>query len=282
MWGPLRAQGSQAGPPGSVTPAPQLRRTSNVLFGTHYAPHQRQAQVGVDDGGDDDWLSQLYWPLPSLYRRLFRPVSAGLALVTVTLGCLGCGTNPANTQPPQTQLHAPSGLNFYNPPSPLPAGPSGTVIRARTIEGPPDATTWLVLYKSPSLNNQETAVSGWIIVPDGRPSDGERGIVAWAHGSKGIADRCAPTRQSILAPSPGLSFTGVPLLSEFLEPGLTIVATDYEGLGTPGRHPYGVGESEARSILDIIRAAPHLDSSAGGRAAILGFLPGGRSAVFAN
>lgn len=254
----------------------------DVLFGTYYAPHQRQSRIGVDDGEDDHWLSQLYWPLPSLFRRLFRPVSAGLVLFAVTLGCLGCGTTPANTHPPQIQAQAPSGLNFYNPPTPLPAGPSGTVIWARTIEGPPDATTWLVLYKSLSLNNEETAVSGWIIVPDGRPSEGERGIVAWAHGSKGIADRCAPTRQSILTRSPGLSFEGVPLLSNFLEAGLTVVATDYEGLGTPGRHPYGVGESEARSILDIIRAAPHLDSSAGGRAVILGFSQGGRSAVFAN
>ncbi len=37
--------------------------------------------------------------------------------------------------------------------------------------------------------------------------------------------------------------------------GWTFVATDYEGLGTPGVHPYLVGLSEARGVLDIVRAA---------------------------
>ena len=44
---------------------------------------------------------------------------------------------------------------------------------------------------------------------------------------------------------------------------MVFAATDYEGLGTPGRHPYIVGESEARGTLDIVRAAQQLERSHG-------------------
>ena len=33
--------------------------------------------------------------------------------------------------------------------------------------------------------------------------------------------------------------------------GYAVVRTDYEGLGTPGDHPYLVGVSEGRSVLDM-------------------------------
>jgi len=38
----------------------------------------------------------------------------------------------------------------------------------------------------------------------------------------------------------------------------TVVFTDYPGLGTPGPHPYLVGESEGRAVLDSIRATRQL------------------------
>ena len=40
--------------------------------------------------------------------------------------------------------------------------------------------------------------------------------------------------------------------------GYVVVATDYEGLGTPGVHAYLVGLSEARAVLDSVRAARNL------------------------
>jgi hypothetical protein len=43
-----------------------------------------------------------------------------------------------------------------------------------------------------------------------------------------------------------------------LKAGAAVVATDYPGLGAPGSHPYLVGESEARSVLDAVRAARQL------------------------
>ena len=37
--------------------------------------------------------------------------------------------------------------------------------------------------------------------------------------------------------------------------GVVVAATDYEGLGTPGPHPYIVGASEGHSVLDAAVAA---------------------------
>ena len=61
-----------------------------------------------------------------------------------------------------------------------------------------------------------------------------------------------------------------------------VVGTDYEGLGTPGRHPYIAGPSEARGTLDIVRAARNLpDVHASDRYLVWGHSQGGHAAMFA-
>ena len=57
--------------------------------------------------------------------------------------------------------------------------------------------------------------------------------------------------------------------------------TDYEGLGTPGDHPYLIGVSEGRSVLDMVRAARKLDSNLGKRVVIAGHSQGGHAALWA-
>jgi pimeloyl-ACP methyl ester carboxylesterase len=59
------------------------------------------------------------------------------------------------------------------------------------------------------------------------------------------------------------------------------VRTDYEGLGTPGAHPYLIGRSEGRSTLDIVRAARQLSPSLGRRVVISGHSQGGQAALWA-
>ena len=54
------------------------------------------------------------------------------------------------------------------------------------------------------------------------------------------------------------------MLQTFLDAGYVVAATDYEGLGTPGLHPFLVGESEGRSVLDAARAAHGLKAAAAG------------------
>ncbi|MGW6413420.1 alpha/beta fold hydrolase [Streptomyces vinaceus] len=74
---------------------------------------------------------------------------------------------------------------------------------------------------------------------------------------------------------------GVPALTQFLDSGDVVVATDYQGLGTPGVHQYTVAATETNNVLDSIRAARQIsDTEANRKAAILGWSQGGGAAAF--
>ncbi len=166
--------------------------------------------------------------------------------------------------------------SFYRPPDPLPLAPPGALIRATIIPSagllPAGAVAYRVLYHSQSITGADIAVSGMVVVPGGTPPHGGFPIVAWAHGTTGLADQCAPSLGG---------FTSIPSLDTFLEHGMIVAATDYEGLGTPGIHPYLVGQSEAQSVLDSARAAGNLvGMSASNQVAIVGFSQGGQAALF--
>lgn len=171
---------------------------------------------------------------------------------------------------------APRG-DLYARARPLPAEKPGAVIAVQEVTGTDIAGTVLrVLYHSRSLAGADIAVSGLIVVPRGTAPAGGRPVLSWAHGTTGIADKCAPSKDPQGA--------GLGLAQSFLERGMVVVATDYEGLGTPGRHPYLVGQSEGRGVLDIVRAARALGDRVGAsnRVIIWGHSQGGHAALFAN
>jgi acetyl esterase/lipase len=162
---------------------------------------------------------------------------------------------------------------FYRASAQEIAGPPGTVIRsepmATTLSG---ASAYRVLYRSTGLHDEPIAVSGVVIVPPGPPPPGGRPIVAWAHPTSGVVPRCAPS----LAIFVFQQIQGLRLLTER---GFIVAATDYPGLGTPQTHPYLVGDSEARAVLDIVRAA-HGTGGAQNRFAVWGHSQGGQAALF--
>lgn len=107
-----------------------------------------------------------------------------------------------------------------------------------------------ILYASTSDFGGERAiaVSGMVLLPKGVRPHGGWPVVAWAHGTTGTADVCAPSWT-------GYRERDTQVLRGWLEAGYAVVATDYEGLGTPGVHPYMMFGSAARSVLDSVRAA---------------------------
>lgn len=105
-------------------------------------------------------------------------------------------------------------------------------------------------------------------------------MISWAHGTIGSADDCAPSRDTVSAAAHVWNEHPHELLNQFLKKGWAVVMTDYEGLGTYGRHPYLLGESEARGILDIVRAARRLHPEISARLAIVGHSQGGQAALF--
>ncbi len=159
------------------------------------------------------------------------------ALASALFACIRRPT-PANAQTP-FYLASPGEI----------AGPPGSIIRAESMVGAPSrAATYRVLYRSTGLHGEPIAVSGVVIVPPGPAPAGGRPVIAWAHPTTGVVPRCAPSLSPFLFPL-------IPGLRDMIARGYVIAATDYPGLGTPGPHPYLVGLSEGRAVLDSVRAA---------------------------
>jgi hypothetical protein len=174
----------------------------------------------------------------------------------------------------------PAGDAFYTPPSPLPVGRPGDVIRDRPVTVPTSlgARGYLVMYLSRTATGSVDAVTGTILVPLGRVPRSVP-IVGVGPGTQGLGDQCA-TSKSLAR---GLLY-GDYYLDNLLGHGWAVAVTDYEGLGTPGDHTYAVGRSEGRALIDVVRAAQRLPASGLSTSAKVGFYgysQGGGAAAWA-
>jgi pimeloyl-ACP methyl ester carboxylesterase len=144
-------------------------------------------------------------------------------------------------------------------------GPPGSLIRAEPMMfAPAGAQAYRVLYRSVGMQGEPIAVSGVIVVPPGPAPAGGRPIVAWAHPTTGVVPHCAPAG-----------------LRQLIEQGAVVAATDYPGLGTAGPHPYLVGDSEARAVIDSVRAARSLPGVGEGNSfAVWGHSQGGQASLY--
>jgi alpha-beta hydrolase superfamily lysophospholipase len=199
-------------------------------------------------------------------------MAAGVVALALVLATAASGT----AAPKQSPRRAPNGAAFYRPPDPLPAANPGDLIWSTPFPSVPGAKAWKVLYHSRAVDGTDVAVSGVVVAPTGKvPADG-RPVVSMAHGTRGIADKCAPSRSAD-------SVSQIPAIKTLVKQGYVVVATDYEGLGTPGTHPYLVGESEAHGVLDIARAAQQVpDTAANDKTIVWGQSQGGQAALFAG
>jgi pimeloyl-ACP methyl ester carboxylesterase len=201
---------------------------------------------------------------------------------TTTAASSTSASTPTSAATTTTSTTVPSGDAFYIPPSPLPAGQPGDIIRTRSFAGPAGSTGHLVLYLSQTVDRQPVAVSGVVYTPGAAapapPPEG-RTVLTWAHGTTGMGDACAPSKTYVAGTAVELF-----IAQEALGRGWVYAATDYQGLGPPGDHPYVVGLSEGRNVLDSVRAAEHLrESRATARSKVLvwGHSQGGGAAAWA-
>jgi acetyl esterase/lipase len=155
-------------------------------------------------------------------------------------------------------------------------GAPGELIDATPRPDAPAGTrAWDMTYFSRTAADDPVAVTGQLITPDGSPPPGGWPVVAWAHPTTGTADECAPSLQGPAA---------IHLVAELTAAGVAIAATDYEGLGTEGGHPYLVGPSEGHTVLDAVRAGRTVDAAGIAEASpvvIAGFSQGGHAALWA-
>jgi hypothetical protein len=90
-----------------------------------------------------------------------------------------------------------------------------------------------ILYRSTTITGKPTAISGTLLVP-GAAYSGTRPIVAYAPGTQGWAQSCAPSIEMA-----SNSFDEQFAVNNLLAQGWAVVVTDYPGQGTPGPELYG-------------------------------------------
>ncbi|MCK8641672.1 lipase family protein [Acinetobacter schindleri] len=134
----------------------------------------------------------------------------------------------------------------------------------------------VMTYKMLGINNNETQATALVFTPKGTPPAKGWPIVAWAHGTTGVADQCAPSRNEL---NPDIK----DMIARFLQAGYMVVAPDYEGLGEPSGtelHPFLNLKSEAYSITDaVVAAKKYLGSEASNQWMAVGHSQGGQAAL---
>jgi pimeloyl-ACP methyl ester carboxylesterase len=198
---------------------------------------------------------------------------------------IGPGSRLAESQP-QTSA-------FYESASKIrPEGALGQIVGQESIPTLiTGAQAWRIAYISADVTGRKTVVTGLVVAPvEPAPPDG-RPIMAWAHGTTGTAENCGPSQ--VLNPAQGLneyflmngdSWTdyGLPSVEAFIKEGYVVVGTDYQGLGGGGRHQYAVAASQARDVIDSIRAVSSMKASGAGKKVIVyGWSQGGGATIAA-
>ena len=184
---------------------------------------------------------------------------AGLATIAVMGGAPLLGQKPLITAaesytPAPDPMVGDGGTGpFYQWHNPIPNG-QPQIIRTERME--PNlalseaALSERVLYTSTggATGAQPIVVSGAVYLPNGKAPKGGWPIIAWAHGTVGMGDVCAPSFN-------GWSDRDTEYLNAWLRQGYAVVASDYEGMGTDGPHPYMMSRSAATSTLHAVLAA---------------------------
>lgn len=194
--------------------------------------------------------------------------------------CVLAGPAAALGAPPA----GPDGDAFYRPPPDVVPGPEGSVIWARPAVGlaavPGAASTTVVLYRSRAQDGSPIAVSGTVVLPHGAPPSGGWPVVAWSHVTTGAAESCAPSRVTAGNSERERMTRANVITRRLLRRGMAVVRSDFEGIGTPGPHPYLIGKSLARSTVDMVRAGRALDDRLASRYVAAGHSEGGVSSLF--
>jgi len=162
---------------------------------------------------------------------------------------------------------------FYDPPS-LTGTKPGDLLRKEPFDRyavPKGASAVRILYHSLNGDGGDTATSGVVLIPAGRPPAGGWPVIAWAHGTSGVARMCAPSLEKDME-------YGEEGLMPMVRAGFAVVATDYHGLGTPGPHEYINKGAQARDVIYSLPAARAAVPALGRRWVAIGHSQGGLAA----
>ncbi|ART72435.1 hypothetical protein BTO20_31230 [Mycobacterium dioxanotrophicus] len=189
-----------------------------------------------------------------------------LVLATVASGCSADGGDasaapPIKTPLPDVAAEAWSARGHvlerapFNPP----------------LNDPVIGDAWRAVYTSVSgVDGRTREISGTFFIPPGDPPQDGWPVISLAHGTTGIDNACGPSTHSDL----------MGYLAEvraYLADGYAVAMTDYEGLGSPGTHPYLEPKSAAFNVIDAVRALHELTSTVSRRWVAAGTSQGGQA-----
>ncbi|MDM9619806.1 lipase family protein [Rhizobium sp. S96] len=131
-------------------------------------------------------------------------------------------------------------------------------------------TATRILYHSVQ-DGADAMTSAVVLTPAGTPPEGGWPVIAWAHGTSGIARQCAPSAMKDV-------YYGGEGLAGMLAGGFAVVATDYHGLGTKGHHPYMNKADQANDVIYSVPAARKAVATLGKKWVVDGHSQGGLAA----
>lgn len=190
---------------------------------------------------------------------------------------------------------------FYTPPSPLPPGAPGDLIRTepqRLVLEPSGqlgaftGSGTRIMYRSNDAQGNPVAVTGTYIEPDQPwPGKGPRPLIAYATGPYGMGEQCAPSRLF----DQGIHFSqGLDLMLNFeegfiatlLARGYAVVVTDGVGMGihTTDSPQFLNRVAAGSALIDAARAAMKLPGTSlnpHGPVAFWGWITGGQASLSA-
>jgi alpha-beta hydrolase superfamily lysophospholipase len=141
--------------------------------------------------------------------------------------------------------------DFYSAPVSIATSKPGELLRKEYFTGyavPPGTTTVRILYHSLDAQGRGVPASAVVIIPGGPVPAKGWPVIAWAHGTSGVARQCAPSLMKDL-------YYGDEGLAKMVLGGVAVVAVDYHGLGTAGQHQYVSKAAQARDVIYSIPAA---------------------------
>lgn len=179
--------------------------------------------------------------------------------------------------------------DFYLPPSPLPTGQPGDVIRCQPITTlhSLQATGTLVMYLSTDVHGQPSVATGVVFEPlQNWNGAGPRPLVGFTHGTYGQGEQCSSSKmmaELVHADLPldiFLAYESL-MLPDLLARGYAVTVTDYQRFATPGVHSYLNRIEAAHANIDMVRAAKRLPDTGintQGPVAFMGYSQGGHAA----
>lgn len=202
-------------------------------------------------------------------------IAAVVVVVVAVVAAVALTVGRSNSKPDGPTAEPIAGADLSG------SGPGSLVSASRMPDF--DRTTYAmsmraarVVYRSTSGDDgSSTVVSGTVFTPSEKPPPGGWPVVSVGHGTLGWQENCGP--------SLSVSLLGeVDTVDGLIKRGYAVAMTDYQGLGSPGIHPYSDGKTAGFNVIDAVRALRHTFSDVSTRWMALGGSQGGGAAWAAN